>query len=706
MKRFLLILLFSPVFVAQAVKSLPNHVLRQQYLEWATLVADAQMVHNPELWMADFVKKPKWDYTQALVAKVMLQVYEATEDSAYLAYVYAFADYFVATDGAIRTYKLHDYNIDRVNGGNFLYELNRFVPEKRWLSAVELLRSQLLTQPRTAEGGFWHKQIYPHQMWLDGLYMGEVFYARYAYENNLPALYDDIVNQFLVVDKHTRDARTGLNYHGWDESRRQQWADSLTGCSPHFWTRSIGWYLMALTDVLDYLPYDHPQRQELIAILQRVCRSLLRYQDKSTGMWYQITDLPKRKGNYLESTGTAMFCYAMAKGARRGWLDASFLDVARRTFAGLTEHAVRRNSDGTVSLTRCCAVAGLGGKPYRSGTFEYYISEPVRDDDPKGIGPFIMAALELAQSAADIVVAADGSGDYRTIQAAIDAVPAYRKTRTLIRIKPGVYRERVIIPAAKQLLSLVGDDAFTTVLAYNNAAVVAGMFGEPLGTSGSATLYTEADDLYVDNLTIANTAGPEGHQAVAGHISGDRVVFSRCRMLGCQDTWFTYEEGSRQYYRHCYIEGTTDFIFGWSTAVFNRCAVHSKKNSYITAASTPAGQPFGYVFLACILTADTGVDSVWLGRPWRPYAKTVWLYCTMGKHILPQGWHNWNKPDAERTVFYAEYGNTGQGAATDARVPWVYLLTEEQAEEYTLRGVLGGNDAWNPEQIRTYYRRK
>lgn len=706
MKRILWILMLLCTLHVQAEKSLPNHVLRQRYLEWATLVAHSEMEHNPELWMADFLKKPKWDYTQALVAKAMLQVYEVTEDTVYLNYVYAFADYFVAADGTIRTYKLQDYNIDRVNGGNFLYELNRFLPEERWGYAVELLRSQLLTQPRTSEGGFWHKKIYPHQMWLDGLYMGEVFYARYAHETGRPELYNDIANQFLTVDKHTCDVRTGLNYHGWDEARQQQWADSLTGCSPHFWSRSIGWYLMALCDVLDYMPYEHPDREMLVSTLQRVCKGLLRYQDKRTGMWYQVTDLPKRKGNYLESTGTAMFCYAMAKGARRGWLNDTYLDVARRTFEGLTLHAVRWNADSTVSLTRCCAVAGLGGKPYRDGTFDYYVNEPLRDDDPKGVGPFIMAALELARSAADIVVATDGTGDYRTIQAAVDAVPAYRKTRTLIRVKPGVYRERVVIPAAKQLLSLVGDDAMLTVLTYNNNAATLSLFGEPLGTSGSATFYTEADDLYVENITIANTAGPKAGQAVAGHISGDRVVFAKCRLLGNQDTWYTYAQGSRQYYKDCYIEGTTDFIFGWSTAVFCRCIIHSKQNSYITAAATPAGQPFGYVFLQCLLTADNDVDAVYLGRPWRPYAKTVWLNCSFGRHIVPEGWHNWKKTDAERTAFYAEYGNMGQGADTAGRVPWSHVLTEEQAMDYTLRNVLGGTDDWNPEQIQTYYRWK
>lgn len=677
-------------------------------MQWAVRIADSQMQHNPELWTTDFLKKPKWDYTQGLVAKAMLQVYDLTEDTAYLHYVKTFADYFIGEDGSIRTYKLDTYNIDRINGGNFLYELYRFYPEERFLSAIELLRSQLLTQPRTSEGGFWHKKIYPHQMWLDGLYMGEVFYARYAATNRQEDLFDDIANQFLTIDKHTIDKRTGLNYHGWDESKQQRWADPKTGCSPHFWSRSIGWYIMALCDVLDYMPLQHPQRKELVAILQRVCKGLLPYQDKRTGMWYQVTDYPKRKGNYLESTASAMYCYAMAKGARMGCLDEDYLQVARHTFEGMLDNVIRQNADSTFSLTQCCAVAGLGGNPYRDGTYEYYVGETVRSDDPKGVGPFIMAAIELSKSAADLVVAQDGSGDFLTVQAAIDAVPAYRKQRTVIRIKPGTYRERIVIPACKQLLSLVGDDADRCIITYDNAAKTIGLFGEQLGTSGSATLYTEADDLCLENLTIANTAG-EGKtigQAVAAHVSGDRVVVRRCRFLGNQDTLFTYAEGSRQYYYDCYIEGTTDFIFGWAMAVFNHCTLHSKKNSYITAASTTAQQTTGYVFIDCLLTADDNITQVWLGRPWRQHAKTVFIGCHMGSHIRPEGWHNWNKPHAEHTAFYAEYGSTGAGAAADRRVAWSRQLTAHEAANYTPQLLLAGNDGWNPEQIRIHYRRK
>ncbi len=392
---------FLTAIVACSIMGCTTHATQEpktDYLQCAERIAQSEIQHNPELWMADFLTKPKWDYTQGLIAKAMLETYLATGDTTYLAYVEAFADYFIQEDGSILTYDLTKYNLDRVNGGNFLYLLDSIDSQPRYQAAIRLLRSQLATQPRTTEGGFWHKQIYPSQMWLDGLYMAEPFYAHYALWDSTAgadAIFDDVVLQFSVVDKHTLNPATGLNYHGWDESHAQAWADSLTGCSPHTWGRAEGWYVMAICDVLDYLPENHAGRTQLIAILNRVCTALLRYQDPATGMWYQVPDLPEADGNYTESTCSAMFCYALAKGARMGYLPAEYRTIAARAFDGLWRSAVVENEDGTLSLTRCCAVAGLGGTPYRSGTYDYYIHEKIRDNDPKGIGPLILAALEL-----------------------------------------------------------------------------------------------------------------------------------------------------------------------------------------------------------------------------------------------------------------------------------------------------------------------
>lgn len=367
------------------------------YLVWAEKVADSEMKHNPELWMADFVKVPKWDYTQGLVAKAMMELYKKTNKQSCLVYVKGFAEYFITKEGNILTYKMSDYNIDRLNGGNFLFDMYAETREERYLKAIKLLREQLITHPRVSEGAFWHKKIYPHQVWLDGLYMASPFYAHYASFFNEVSLFDDVTKQFMIADKYTFDTNTGLNYHGWDESRTQKWANPITGQSPNFWSRSMGWYMMAMVDVLDFLPSNHPDRPAIINMLNKLSVALLKYQDKKTGMWYQVTNFPKRDGNYLESSGTAMFSYAMAKAFHKGYLPEKFLKASKKAFAGLVKYSTQVNPDGTVSITRACSVAGLGGNPYRDGSYEYYINEPIRNDDPKVIGPFIMAALELAK---------------------------------------------------------------------------------------------------------------------------------------------------------------------------------------------------------------------------------------------------------------------------------------------------------------------
>ena len=298
---------------------------------------------------------------------------------------------------------------------------------------------------------------------------------------------------------------------------------------------------------------------------------------------------------------------------------------------------------------------------------------------------------------ADFVVAQDGSGDFITVQAAIDAVPAYRKKRTTIFIKNGIYKEKLVLPANKQLVSFIGENAEKTILTYGDWAQKKTAFGEETGTSGSASFFVYGQDFYAANITFANSAGPVG-QAVAMHVSGDRCVFYNCRFLGFQDTLFTYADNSRQYYRNCYIEGTTDFIFGWSTAVFDECVIHSLKDSYITAASTLKETKYGYLFYRCKLTAAPDVTKVYLGRPWRIYAKTVFRECELGSHILPEGWHNWKKPEAEKTTFYAEFANTGAGAEKSKRVKWSKQLNKKQQKEWTVENVLKGNDGWNPKE--------
>jgi unsaturated rhamnogalacturonyl hydrolase len=253
----------------------------------------------------------------------------------------------------------------------------------------------LQTHPRTREGGFWHKQIYPYQVWLDGIYMCLPFYAHLAVVFDEPGAFDDITTQIIAIEKHTRDPRTGLLYHAWDESHQQPWANSETGCSPHFWGRAIGWYLMAIVDVLDYLPQEHASRPELIAILERTVRALASVQDKATGLWWQILDQSDRPGNYLEASCTSMFVYAVSKAVRNGYLESGCQKIARRGFKGLLENMVTIDGEGMINLHGICASAGLGGSPYRDGSFEYYVNEPIATNDLHGIGPFILAAIEM-----------------------------------------------------------------------------------------------------------------------------------------------------------------------------------------------------------------------------------------------------------------------------------------------------------------------
>lgn len=309
----------------------------------------------------------------------------------------------------------------------------------------------------------------------------------------------------------------------------------------------------------------------------------------------------------------------------------------------------------------------------------------------------LMMLITLSVKAADynFVVAQDGSGDFTTVQAAINAVPDYRKAGpTRIYIKKGMYKEKIVIAESKQGVQLIGEDG--AVLTYDDYAQKPNIFGEGKGTSGSGSIYIFGPDFFAENITFENTSGPVG-QAVACHVAGDRAVFRRCRFLGFQDTLYTFGENTREYYEDCYIEGTIDFIFGKATAVFNRCELRSKRTGgFLTAPATPQGSNYGYVFYDCKLTADEGVEagSVWLSRPWRPYGKTVFIRCEMGQHIRPEGWNNWGKTDNERTAYYAEYQCYGKGADTSRRVAWSHQLKDANA--YVMTNILKGADGWNP----------
>ncbi|WP_299780575.1 glycoside hydrolase family 88 protein [uncultured Formosa sp.] len=363
-------------------------------LKWSERMALSVMERHPESYQIDHKTEPKWDYVHGLVLSGFEHLYEKTNDKKYYDYVKSYADILIDAQGHIATYDIEKYNIDMIEAGKLLFDLYDITKEEKYLIAMQTLKKQLEAQPRTSEGGFWHKKIYPYQMWLDGLYMGAPFYAQYTVEFENGKNLDDVAKQFELIQKHALDPKTGLLYHGWDESKMMDWADKEKGTSPNFWSRALGWYAMALVDVLNYFPEDHPKRLELITYLNDLAVALTKYQDNS-GLWYQVTDGGDKEGNYLEASGTSMFVYALAKGVNQGYLPSEFKAIAKKGFDGMIRDLIITAPDGQITLTQVCQVAGLGGNPYRSGSFEYYVNERKKDNDPKGVGPFILAAIEL-----------------------------------------------------------------------------------------------------------------------------------------------------------------------------------------------------------------------------------------------------------------------------------------------------------------------
>jgi len=360
---------------------------------WSLRVSEAVIARTPQT-------TARWDYTAGVVLGAIQRVGESRHDARLLDYVKRNMDRWIKPDGTIDGYKMEEFNLDQIAQGRVLFSLQPKVA--RYRKAADLLREQLRRQPRTAEGGFWHKQIYPQQMWLDGLFMAEPFYAQYAATFNEPHAFDDVAKQFLLMARHARDPRTGLMYHAWDAARKQPWADSVTGVSPQFWGRAMGWYLVGLVETLDVFPLTHKDRVGLVHVLRDAVDAVARVQDPVSGMWWQILDQPNRAGNYLETSASSMFTYAIAKAARRGYIDPTYRQIAQRAFDGILRQAVSVGTDGLVTIGGINQVAGLGGSPradgaVRDGTFRYYVTEPVVSDDFKGVGPFILAAHELGR---------------------------------------------------------------------------------------------------------------------------------------------------------------------------------------------------------------------------------------------------------------------------------------------------------------------
>lgn len=366
-------------------------------LEMTIKTANSIMERTPKLY-EDRGYHGKWTYDYGVILKGFELLWKQTGDHKYFQFIQDNMDYFIQEDGSILGYRLDEYNIDHINNGKLLFTLYKETKLEKYKEAATLLRKQLHTHPRTSEGAFWHKEIYPYQIWLDGLYMGAPFYLEYLLTFEEGQGIDDVTKQFILSEKHTRDCNTGLLHHAWDEKRIQPWCNPETGLSLNYWGRSLGWYVMALVDVLEILPTGHGDYDELVRILNDLLTALKKYQETGTGVWYQVLDQGERKGNYLEASASSMIVYAMAKGIRLGVLDdSSWNDSLDRAYQGVITEFVLETKEGWVNLNKTCQVAGLGGADERDGTYAYYISEPIITNDQKGVGAFLQACGEYEQ---------------------------------------------------------------------------------------------------------------------------------------------------------------------------------------------------------------------------------------------------------------------------------------------------------------------
>ena len=349
------------------------------------------------MWNIEQIKAGKpstWNYIDGCMIKAVIELYQITKEEKYLRFADNFIDYFVREDGSIASYDPEEYNLDNVNAGKTLFELYKLTGKEKYRRAIDTVYSQLAAQPRTSTGSFWHKKIYPNQVWLDGLYMAQPFYMQYEAAYNDDRGCRDSYQQFITVYERMRDLRNGLYYHAYDDSRQMFWCDKVTGLSDNFWLRAMGWYAMALIDTMDVMPADmSEEKAQLGRIYRELIDSMLPYQDADTGMWYQVVNRGGIKPNYLETSGSAIFAYAIMKSVRLGYLDESYFSYGQKAFEGICARYLSEK-DGELQLDGICLVAGLGNKEMREGTFDYYMREPIVKNDAKGVAPLILAYIE------------------------------------------------------------------------------------------------------------------------------------------------------------------------------------------------------------------------------------------------------------------------------------------------------------------------
>ncbi|MGX5817882.1 pectinesterase family protein [Chitinophaga lutea] len=562
--------------------------------------ADMARTVMEKLWKDSLTVHPdkpvKWTYDQGVVLRGIEGLWRRSGNPVYLDYIRHSMDFFIRDDGSIRTYKQQDFNIDNVMPGRALLVLYKTTGDERYRKAAATLRAQLAAHPRTKAGGFWHKKIYPWQMWLDGLYMGQPFYAEYAVAFKEDSAWNDIARQFILMESVARDPAKGWLLHGYDESREQRWADPKTGRSPHVWARAMGWYGMGLVDVLEHFPDKHPAKAQLKAILERYAAVVAARQDRS-GLWWNVIDQPGRDKNYFEASAACMFTYTLAKAVRLGLLSPKYKSTADKAYAAIVQRFIRKDADGWTHLDGTVAVSGLGGNPYRDGSFDYYMSEKVVTDDPKGVGAFIQAAGEMEMAAPPLTVSKDGKGDFTSIQAAINSLPDSAPLPRVIRIGEGVFREKIYIE--KDRLTLVGAGRGKTVISQ---AIARDRWRcGHMDDWGVATVNVDGSDITFRTLTIENTFGFDvtdsveidcpsdtvtgrkmitrnGHQMALRTMNGTRI-----KAVGCSfrayggDTVSPWDvEDGMFYFRDCDMEGGVDLYCprGWAWAEDCRIRVH------------------------------------------------------------------------------------------------------------------------------------
>ena len=388
-KKLTLILLltaFTCNFRAQDHKSIPADA------KWSVRMANSVLARSDSLiYYVDH--NPKWAYDVAFLGMAVDKL--GNTNAMYSKYMEDWVNYFVRADGSVVDYKISEYNLDRIFPGRNVITLNKRHPDNRYRIVLDNFIKQLETHPRTKEGGYWHKNIYPSQMWLDGIFMASTFMAEYAREYNSPEWFDIACAQTKLIYEKTVDVRSGLLMHAWDESHSQKWCDPLTGKSHYPWSRSMGWYILAIEDILEYLPLDHPDRPVLISILQKTCDALVKVRDPKSGLWFQVLNMGARPGNYIEGSGSAMYVYAFAKGVHKGYLDKKYFRIAESGFDSIVKELITVDEKGMLTMRNICGGCGLGGNPYRDGSYDYYINEKRIDNDPKGVAPFILGAIEL-----------------------------------------------------------------------------------------------------------------------------------------------------------------------------------------------------------------------------------------------------------------------------------------------------------------------